>query len=159
MPPGHLCWGRQDRVTEGCQTQRHCCDASPALMGDIKHGLVMSSRPSPTPCSAHFKSVLGYRRTCLQMQTARDEFKMRGQNVLARQGGQIQGSLLGSATSGCLSSDNSRMVLFHCHGNPGCSGPQEMVFDSSIFMLYSCLRVTTSSLQGGKGEVHPVLIP
>lgn len=35
----------------------------------------------------------------------------------------------------------------------------EVVFDSSVFILYHCLRVTTSSPQGGREEVHPVLRP
>lgn len=51
----------------------------------------------------------------------------------------------------------SRMVLLHCHGNPGCSGPQEGVSDSSVFIPYPCFGVTTSNLQGrrgGSGEAH-----
>lgn len=35
----------------------------------------------------------------------------------------------------------------------------EVVSDSSVFTLYPCLRVTTSSPQGGWEEVHPVLTP
>lgn len=59
-----------------------------------------------------------------------------------------------------LSSDN-RMVLRHCHGNSGCSGPQEVVFDSSVFIPYHCFRVTTTSLQGRReggssSSVNPV---
>lgn len=60
-----------------------------------------------------------------------------------------QASLLGSASSACLSADNSSAVLPHCHGDPGCSGPEEVALDSS--------RLSCVITSGSPHQVQPVL--